>query len=220
VRLPTMGAAGDAVTYSAAAVTTVEYESDLVPVKPDADLIVIADTTPVPISVAINGQPRMSQEAIPTPELTGLAWEDRFVDPRRAEGGDFSAMTQALPDDFQNRYYNGYRRDRRVGASVPYPGPGDTVSVIRDGGELYGFTLPDDAPVVEHAWFAGSGQDDPCLWKRRRVTMNLDTLVIEPDRDHAYVVWRAAWPTDLDPEGTGPIPLGDNRRVTVLLAGG
>jgi len=218
-RLPTLDDESKAVSYAAVVVTTIEYESDLVAYKPEADLIVIADTTPLPLRIEVAGTVRMSQEALVVKELTGLAWEDRFDTPREADGGDFGAMTQALPDTFENRYFNGYRRDRRRGSSVPYPLPGDTVSVVRDGGGAYRFTLPAEVPVVEHGWYTGSGRDDHSLWKYRRVTMNLDTLVVEPDRDHAYAVWRAVWPTDVDPDGNGPIPLENNRRVTVLLEG-
>lgn len=216
--LPTLAGDGDAVTYQEVVVATVEYESDLVPYKPHADLIVIADAPPVPLSVAVNGTVRMSQELAVPLELTGLGWEDRFDTPREGEGGDFSALSQALPDDFENSYFNGYRRDRRQGATVPYPNESDTVAVVRDGGGVYGFAMPSTRPVVEHGWYVG-GEDDPCLWRHRRVVMNLDTLVIEPDRDHAYAVWRAVWPVDVDPDGTGVIALEDNRRATVVVEG-
>lgn len=218
IRLPAMGADGQEVRYGKVMVTTVEYETDLVPFKPQADLIVICDAPPLPIDIAVAGTVRMSQQALPQ-ELTGLAWEDRMDTPREGEGGDFTAMTQPLPDAFQNSYYNGHRRDRRQGGSVPYPQPGQAVAITREGGGLYAFTLPATGPGLRHEWLRG-GQDDPALWHRRGVAMALDTLVIEPDRNHAYAVWRAAWPVDLDPDGGGPIPLGDNRRATVLWEDG
>ena len=213
-RLPAMGADGQAVTYGKVMVTTVEYESDMVPYKPQADLIVICDALPFPVDIAVAGVVRMSQQALPH-ELTGLAWEDRIDTPREAEGGDFTATTQALPDAFENSYYNGHRRDRRQGG-IPYPQPGQAVTITREGGGTYAFTLPATAPVLRHEWFAG-GQDDPALWHRRSLPMALDTLVIEPDRDHAYAVWRAAWPVALDIGG--PVTLDMNRRATVLWEG-
>lgn len=218
-RYPTLDIDDEIVTYSEAAVTTVEYESDLVPFKPEADLIVIADAPPLPISISVNGTVRFSQESLVPQELTGLGWEDRMDTPREAEGGDFEAMTQALPDDFENSYYNGYRRDRRQGGAVPFLHAGDEVALTLDGGALYGFTLPADVPALRHAWFTGAGKDDPCLWKYRDVAMVLDTLVIEPDRDHAYVVWRACWSVDEDPDGGGPIPFENNREAVVSLQG-
>ncbi len=218
-RYPTLDIDGEVVTYSEAAVTTVEYESDLVPFKPEADLIVIPDAPPLPINMSVNGTVRFSQELLMPQELTGLGWEDRMNTPREAEGGDFEAMTQALPDDFGNSYYNGYRRDRRQGGAVPFLNAGDEVELTLDGGALYGFTLPAEVPALRHAWFTGAGKDDPCLWKYRDVAMALDTLVIEPDRDHAYAVWRACWPVNEDPDGSGPIPFENNREVVVTSQG-
>lgn len=218
-RYPTLDIDGEVVIYSEAAVTTVEYESDLVPFKPEADLIVIADAPPLPINMSVNGMVRFSQEFLVSQELTGLGWEDRMDTPREAEGGNFEAMTQALPDDFSNSYYNGYRRDRCQGGAVPFLSAGDEVTLTLDGGALYSFTLPAEVPALRHAWFTGAGKDDPCLWKYRDVAIVLDTLVIEPDRDHAYVVWRACWPVDEDPDGSGPIPFENNREAVVTLQG-
>jgi hypothetical protein len=217
-RLPTI-ADGESVTYSNAVVTTVEYEGDLVAYKSEADLIVIADAPPEPVRLSVDGTTRMSQEALPVPLLTGLGWEARTGTTREGQGGDFSALTQALPDDFQNLWYNGYRRDRRQGATVPFPGPGAVVEIERDGGDLYAFSLPAEVPQVRHEWFTGRGEDNPCLWRGRTLGMALDTLVVEPDRDRAYAVWRAVWPADFDPDGSGPIPADAHRKITVTLEG-
>ena len=197
----------------------VDYESDLVADKPEGDLVVIVETPPAPLQVSVNGTVRMSQAAQAVPTLTGLGWEPRVDTEREDEGGDFLAMTQPLPDDFQNLYYNGYRRAFNQGGPVPHPLPGDEVEIERVGGGRYGFTLPTAAPGLRHAWYVGEGVDDPALWRSRTVPFALDTLVVEPDRDVAYAVWRAVWPVDLDPDGTGPIPLDANRRLTVTLEG-
>ncbi len=218
VRYPTLDVDDSPVRYTQAAVTTVEYESDLVPYKPESDLIVIADAPPLPIDISVNGSLRYSQEFVLPQELTGLGWEERMDTPRQAEGGDFLSMTQALPDDFNNSYYNGYRRNRRQGGAVPFLNPGDEVSLTRGGGTLYGFTLPAEAPKLRHAWFTGSGQDDPCVWKHRDVAMHMDTLVVEPDRNHGYAVWRGCWSVDEDPGG-GPIPFANNREALVTMQG-
>jgi hypothetical protein len=219
VELQTLGVDGDTVTYANALVNTVDYESDLVADKPEGDLVVIADAPPAPLRVFINGTVRMSQAAQAVPALTGLGWEPRVDTVREDEGGDFLTMTQPLPDDFQNLYYNGYRRAFNQGGPVPHLVPGDEVEIERVGGVRYGFTLPTEAPTLRHAWFVGQGVDDPCLWRSRTVPFALDTLVVEPDRDVAYAVWRAVWPVDIDPDGSGPIPLDANRRLTVTLEG-
>lgn len=215
LRLPTMGADGQEVSYTEPTLTAVDFESDMVPLKPEADLIVIADAPPLPMTLAVNGVTKLSQTALPDKELTGLAWEDRQSDPRKAEGGDFAAMTQALPDAFQNLYYNGYRRDRRQGGAVQHLTPGDKILVTRDSGPAYGFTLPPDTPVAVQSWFTGDGLDDPCLWKSRPIPMALDTLVVEIDRNRAYTVWRATWPPEFDPA----VPQDALRTITVTLQG-
>ena len=216
VRLPTSDSDGETIAYAEVVVSAIDYESDIVAYKPEADLIVIADSEPLPISIAVNGTVRMSQEAAVPRTLTGLGWEGRFDTPRELSV-DWEAATQPLPDGFENVYFNGYRRNQRQGGAVPYPQPGDVIVVAREGGDSYSFSLPPERPVIEHAWYTGSGVDDPCLWKRRRVSMNLDTLVVEPDRDHVYAVWRAVWPQDIDPDGTGRIALDGNRRASVRL---
>ncbi|ARE41824.1 hypothetical protein RGUI_3683 [Rhodovulum sp. P5] len=220
-RMGTMGADGQSVTYAAPSAASIEYESDMVPFKPEADLIVIADADPVPVAIAVDGTTRMSQEALAIRPLTGLGWERRFGTIRETDGGVFDPPPpQPLPDAFENRYYNGYRRDRRQGATVPYPADGAEIVVTDADADIYAFTLTTGGPRAVHAWFTGTGQDDPCLWRKRDIVFNLDTLVIEPDRDHAYAVWRAAWPVDFDPDGTGTVPLDNNRSVTVTWEGG
>lgn len=215
LRLPTMGVDGQDVTYREPVLTTVDYESDMVPLKPEADLIVIADAPPLPMALAVNGVTRLSQAALPVKELTGLAWEDRQDDLRKDEGGDFATMTQDLPDAFSNSYYNGYRRTRRQVPAIAYLTPGDQILLTRESGPAYGFTLPPDTPVAVQGWFTGDGPDDPCLWRSRPIPMALDTLVVEPDRNRAYTVWRAAWPPEFDPA----VPQDALRRITVTLQG-
>jgi hypothetical protein len=217
VSLPAAGSNDQEVTYDDVTLTTIEYEGDLVPFKPEGDLVVIADAEPVPTAIRVNGVLRL-QQPLGSTDLTGLGWEARVGTPRETEPGNFAAMTQALPDDFDNRYYNGYRRDRRQVASLPYLQPGDTVEIERAGGVTYRFALPATRVSAVHAYYRGEGQDDPCLWRRRTLTLALDTLVIEPDRDRAYAVWRAAWPYVEDPlRPERPLPEGDNRQLTVEL---
>jgi hypothetical protein len=197
----------------------IRYESDLVAYKPEADLIVLPSVAPVPLSVAVDGTIRMLQPAGLPPLPDGLAWEGKVDTPRAGDGGDFSVRTQKLPDVFDNRYFNGYRRDRRQGSSVPYPPAGATIAILREDGATFGFRLPASAPLLRHDWYVGHGKDDPALWLRRDVPLALDTLVVEPDSNHAYAVWRAAWPKAFDPGG-GAIPEAANRRVVVTLAEG
>lgn len=219
-RLDTMGADGQTVTYSEASVTAIEYESDLVPFKPEADLIVIADAPPAPVRVEVDGIVRLTQEAEPVPTLTGLGWEPRFGTAREGEGGAFvPAPTEPLPNTFENRYFNGYSRSFSQGGNQPYPAPAAQIRITDADGNLYAFTLPDAEPVATHSWYTGNGVDDPCLWRRRRLVMSLDTLVIETDRNEAYAVWRTTWPVGSDADGTGPVPFDANRAVSVEWEG-
>ena len=219
VSLPTSGADDQEVIYDDVAVTWTEYEGDLVPFKPEGDLIVLADAPPVPAAIRVNGSVRMQQPG-GVSDMTSLAWEPRVGGPRESEPGDFAGMTQSLPDAFDNTYYNGYRRDARQVAPLPYLQPGDTVEIEREGGDLYRFALPDTRLSAVHAYYRGDGDDDPCLWRRRTLDLALDTLVVEPDRDRAYAVWRAAWPYLEDPLTSGrALPEGDNRQLAVTVQG-
>lgn len=195
-------------------------ESDLVAYKPRGDLVVIAAAPPEPLSVAVNGVVRMQQPGPPPPPvLTGLAWEPRTGAARLAEGGDFLAMTQALPDAFENTFYNGHRRNAVVGGPVRYLQPGDQVVIERAGSVRTAFTVPAAVPQLRHDWYVGQGVDDPALWRRRTQAFDLDTLVVHFAPAVAYLVWRAVWPVTLDPDGHGPIPFDANRRITVTLEG-
>jgi hypothetical protein len=208
--------AGPAVLEADALVgDAVSYESDLVPTKPEADLIVIPGGA-VAVSVAVDGVVRLTQQGLADFGPAGLAWESRKEGPRPAEGGDFTAMTQALPDGFSNRWFNGYRRTRAQGA-VPHLAPGARIGIRRQGvGAVYGFTLPLLRPVVSRRWYGGSGRDDPCLWHDQALTPVLDTLVTAPETHRAYAVWRVAFA----PAGGagGPAAPDQNRAVALSLA--
>lgn len=219
-RFPTLAVDDEVLSYSELAVLTTEYESDLVPFKPETDIIVIADGPDLPLSILVNGAERFNQDNFNPDQLTGLGWEDKIETLREGQAGDYTAaLTQALPNDFENLWFNGYRRDALFAGPVPYLAPGDTIAVTRSAGGDYGFTLPDPAPELTHRWFTGTGKDDPCLWRSRALALNLDTLVIEPDRDRAYVVWRACWAIDDPLGGLGPIAPDANREATVTLEG-
>lgn len=219
-RFPALAADDEPLTLSELSVIVTEYESDLVPYKPGLDLIVIADAPPLPLTVSVNGTVRFSQAALAPQDLTGLGWEDKVDTPREAEAGDVMSTIETLPGDFENSFFNGYRRSRLQGAATPFLSPGDLVVVTRDSGDPYGFTLPAEHPVLRHKWFTGTGKDDPCLWRGRDVPLLLDTLVIEPDRNHAYAVWRACWAIDDALGGAGPIAPDMNRAAEVTLEGG
>ncbi|MFZ5961669.1 DUF2169 domain-containing protein [Thalassococcus sp. BH17M4-6] len=218
---PSLAVDGEALTYSELVVQHLQYESDLVPYKPEADIIVAARSGPVPLEVRVNGATRFEQPAAGA-VLSGLGWEHKVDSPREAEAGDMGGLgvpPPHLPQDFENSYFNGYRRGAALPVAQAYLQPGDRIVVTRDGVDDYGFALPDAFPELTHKWFTGTGKDDPCLWRSRAVALNLDTLVIEPDRDRAYAVWRACWAIDDPLGGFGPIPADQNREALVTLEG-
>ncbi len=48
--------------------------------------------------------------------------------------------------------------------------------------------------------YSGTGPDLPPRWQPHSVTMQRDTVVIIPDEDQCYVVWRGVWPFAAHPD--------------------
>jgi hypothetical protein len=195
--------------------SNLRYEHDLMPYKPEADLIVQGFTdVPPPGSgatsdcrVFVNGAKWLQRLLNAAPDTALFGWEPRDDGPRKAEGAfpddpDDYPLEPPLPPGFNNRYYNGYSRTARVPATLPYYAPGSEVFVERDGAADYGFTLRNESVTVTVHVYSGKGPDKESRWMRKPVAVNLDTLVIEPDEDRCYVVWRGVWQYDEFPEDT------------------
>jgi hypothetical protein len=99
---------------------------------------------------------------------------------------------------FDNRFYNGYLRTAALGAAQPFDYPATTteVEIQRNGSSVYDFTLAAETVTAAYYYYIGTGPDDECAWRRQMVQMNLDTLVVEPDANRCYAVWRGVWDFD------------------------
>ena len=192
--------------------SVLKYEHDLASHKVDADIIIhgFSDKTGTH-SVKVNGEtwfsttlPR-SDPGNPFITMSGarpksfLGWEQRLTDPRKAEGGDFEVWADdpaepPLPADFMNIYYNGYLRDARVVSSKnQYLPPGAHITVERPLVSAYSITLPEDVYNGSYFYTRPSQPDDKDHWGKTPFSLHADTLVIEPEKQACYIVWRGHW---------------------------
>jgi hypothetical protein len=121
-----------------------------------------------------------------------------FTDPVRdpLPGGPGDPRTPA----FDNIFYNGYPRQAARLNVIPYLPRGAEMRLERGAGNPYRFRLGNESVAATVFTHHGTGRDDETAWRRTAVTMQLDTLVIEPERHRCYTVWRGVWPFDAYPE--------------------
>jgi hypothetical protein len=187
---------------------TPRAENDLAPFKPQGDLVVLGLTSEAgPLRVRVDGEVWLSRTlgSVEPREKAAFGWQPRETGPRKAEAAfpendDAYPLPEALPAGFDNHFYNGHLRDA-VSGSLPYL-PADAQVRLERGGELvYTFTLRGDAPAATYHFHAGTGPDEEGSWQAEPVSMPLDTLVVEPEADRCYAVWRGVWPFDHHPHG-------------------
>ena len=66
-----------------------------------------------------------------------------------------------------------------------------------NGGTLYSFVLGNESVSARYYYYDGDGPDKENRWRQVSVAeVQLDTLVVEPDEDRCYAVWRAVWNYD------------------------
>jgi hypothetical protein len=113
-----------------------------------------------------------------------------------------------LPADFSNTFYCGQLRSFMPSVSIAQQQPPPLDSRARIRVEIaagistnYEFQLRGDALTAALDTYSGSGEDKEAAWQRTAIPMLLDTLVIEPERNQCYLVWRGAWDFDAFPEG-------------------
>ena len=216
-------AAGRTVHYDDVTLIHVAYEHDLAADKPGADTIVLPRLAFVPEELQVNGAAVLRRPGTEAGVLRTFGWERRDVDPRKADAAfpeDESAypLPQPLPGAFSNRFYSGFRRaprsvvDPTVPPSVPsYLAPGSLVRLTRTGRPDYGFRLGNEQLDARYQYYSGIGADTEARWQSTDVPMRLDTLVLEPDDDRCYAVWRGVWEFDDEAEDS-------YRRLVVTLA--
>jgi hypothetical protein len=195
----------------------IRYEHDLAPFKPEGDLITLDFIDVAGLcSLQVNNSLRLRRTVAPGLfELFGWASrseDDPTVSVSRADqAGTFSddpdayppewppsiPLKDPLPNDFDNRFYNGYDRAALQPATLPYLNTADFVHIIRPGsGNDYSFTLGDETIAAHYEVYSGIGPDKQNRWQKHSISMNLDTLVIEPEHNRCYAVWRGVWPFD------------------------
>ena len=191
---------------------TLRYEHDLAPYKPEGDLIVLGFAAVTGLCrLLVDGVARLSRNVGSSDQKSLFGWEPRVDSPREAEAGTITddpndlppewpvvdPARDPLPADFNNRFYNGYRRD--AGAGLPYLPASAHIQIERDGDIDYDFTLPGENISAIYYYHTGDRPDESHRWHRQPVTMNLDTLVIEPDGSRCYCLWRGLWDFDAHP---------------------
>jgi hypothetical protein len=214
-------------------------ESDLVPYKPQSDIIVSGfarDSGTYRVVVQGDGYTQtVLERGCRADEKALFGWEPRAtVDTVNSEvrllyrghsqeitfsrdgPPEWPATTpekDPLPDGFDNAFFNGYLR---VGDAPAYLSSDARISVMRkDSADnysvIYAFSLAGERFDAAYYVLAGpDARDSEAFWKRHALEMNLDTLVIEPDNDTCYAVWRGVWDFDQHADG-------DYRKIEIVL---
>lgn len=186
--------------------TTLYYEHDLASYKRLVDIVVPGFVPPLadkPLTVDLRVR-QNGAEQIWLQRTLGLGdrhqlfgWAPRAGGPREAQAGTYPVDPGVgpLPDDFDNHFFNGYRRDpdSSPGASLA---PDAEIMITRAGNVDYRFQLPGDTAEATLAYYKGNGPDQPDQWQATLLPMRLDTLVVEPEHNRCYLVWRGVWPFD------------------------
>ena len=197
----------------------VTRESDLASYKPEADLVVLGFRGGnVEGQASVDGTVWLSRSDlsdIPGDSDTSrnlFGWEQRNRSPRVDLAGSYSADEDDYPQEWpvpadppvpplaglDNGFYNAYRRAfKALGGDLPFFQPGQDVSVERDGADAVEFTLgPERLAGRVHYW-CDRGPDRRPYWCELELDdLASDTLVVEPDEDRAYRVWRGVWPLE------------------------
>ncbi|MDX5297809.1 MAG: DUF2169 domain-containing protein [Gammaproteobacteria bacterium] len=220
----------DPADFGDAARVNVEQEGDLVPFKPQADLIVRgAYSTGQHCAVDINGVRRL-QRTDALRDLNMFGWAPKVQGGRRTDGGTWSdnpahyppqwppsaPVFSPLPADFSNRFYNGHSRQYQMGGFLPLNQwqPGTQIDIRRDlagAPQVHSFTLGNDALRARLYHYCGHGPDDEHHWCGNDLPLVCDTLIVEPAQNRAQRIWRGHF--DLATR-----PLDTYRRLTVSLS--
>lgn len=142
-----------------------------------------------------------------------FGWQPRYEGVRLFQGGapnpvpdPFPAPPPApvVPDmsEFENLFFNGYRRDFASAAEFPKDQfqAHDSISMTRsllDDTELttlFNFTLGQESIRANLYLYSGKGPDKDRYWCVETLpNIRLDTLVITPSTKSVYAVWRGVW---------------------------
>lgn len=222
VILPGSGDSNSSVVFSQIQVDeegdTLRYESDFVPFKPNADVVILGSAEPpdgntshpwyfvLESSDGIKLEKEFSVPPInelPTRAIFG--WAPRNQAPRLSEAGqypeDYNPKIQPLPDSFDNLFFNGFDRNLQEipGSSGSLPlshfPDGTTFRIWSERRTLppvsslpFQVVLPSSRPTALLTVLNDSNQE-----QINPIPLKLDTVVIEPNLDRYTVVWRGNW---------------------------
>jgi len=212
----------------------VTREADLAPFKPEGDLVVLGFHAP-----GAGGEARVggalwmwrgaASDLLDDPDTVDnlFGWEPRDGPVRRSEGApspedlpDYPGNVDpppSLPElpAFRNRFFNAYRRGFRVPAALSWFTPGAQIRITGgDGATTREFTLGPERLSGTIHWWCARGPDRPTYWCEHPLPdFACDTLVVEPELDRAYRIWRGVWPLG----ATGDPPADAVRRLTLRV---
>lgn len=195
----------------------IRYEHDMCSFKPEGDLMVLDYTNRLGQStIKVNNSVWLRRTIGSTTEPDLFGWESRYAAARKNDVGTFSDNPDdyppewpvvnpdrdPLPPDFKNRFYCGYRRDALASgmSAVPYLIGDESVEIGHDGISTYRIQLRGDTVEAVCYAYSGSGPDAEAHWQAVPVTMNIDTLVLEPEKERCCLIWRGVWNFDMHPE--------------------
>jgi hypothetical protein len=208
-------------------------ESDLVPFKPEADIIVPGFTaTSASCQIRVNGDVWLERTNTRADDKSLFGWEPRLNSynnsGRKELLGDVSEDPASYPPEwpvrdprkdplpgganpFDNRFFNGFLRKARARSPIPYVPDGANLTVQRSGASDLFIDLPPTGVTARYFVedpIQGVREED---WNAHGVVMNLDTVIVEPDRGRLSTFWRGTW--DFDSFGVGQYRKAEVRAV-------
>jgi hypothetical protein len=199
----------------------IRFEHDLAPFKPEGDVAVLEFIGVTGLTqFQVNEQTWLERTVLGT-DFDMFGWASRSEDAPNSRKNDAGTVSEdpnayppewpvvnplknPLPIDFNNRFYNGYHRQARIDgafSALPHIPAAAHVRIQRPGpSNDYAFTLGSEVVAARFYYYRGYGPDEERYWLSQNVPVVADTLVIEPEIDRCYVVWRAVWNFDTHPD--------------------
>ncbi|MFT4653175.1 MAG: hypothetical protein ACI82S_000818 [Patiriisocius sp.] len=196
------------------------YEHDLAIYKPLADIIVrddylVGHRYQLLVEPSTGGVQSWFSRTIDSPaplpadadaQENVFGWQPRYQGVRFDQGSvpeTFPNPAPVVPDmsAFDNRFFNGYRRDfAQAGFPQNQIQAGDSISMTRtllgetQSDTLFEFSLGQESIRANLYLYSGKGPDKDRYWCVHTLSdVRLDTLVITPSISRVYAVWRAVW---------------------------
>ena len=150
-----------------------------------------------------------------------FGWQPRQINPRKTQGSISTTPSDPVIlrntayekvafswSNFNNRFFNAYRRDFYIRAGIESEIPAAALVDIERRYPLsgspttnhYQFTLENIQVSAKIFLHESRGADRPGRWCCKPVPdVRLDTLIVKPDTNTASVLWRGVWDFNLYP---------------------